>query len=72
MDFGIPMPVYAMLPAICCFYTNGIEVRNFINDTLATGLAPTNHLKIGLVPDMVLSKGALYLPESDFSLLHLS
>ncbi|MCB0557230.1 MAG: hypothetical protein KDD02_27040, partial [Phaeodactylibacter sp.] len=23
------------------FYTNGIEVRNFINDTLATGLAPT-------------------------------
>ncbi|MCO6493627.1 MAG: PKD domain-containing protein [Phaeodactylibacter sp.] len=50
------------------FYTNGIEVRNFNNDTLATGLAPTQMSEQWDNNGYINPQGALILPVpgSDF------
>ncbi|MCB0550405.1 MAG: PKD domain-containing protein, partial [Phaeodactylibacter sp.] len=57
------------------FYTNGIEVRNFINDTLATGLAPTPLSEDWVGTGYGIVQGALILPlpESDslFFIFHV-
>ncbi|MCB0555617.1 MAG: PKD domain-containing protein [Phaeodactylibacter sp.] len=45
------------------FYTNGIEIRNYNNDTLATNLAPTPLSQGWLHTGYPLSQGVLALPQ---------
>ncbi|MCB9048208.1 MAG: PKD domain-containing protein [Lewinellaceae bacterium] len=52
------------------FYTNGIEVRNFNNDTLATGLAPTQMSEGFQNSGYPNEQGALILPLPSFDSIY--
>ncbi len=51
------------------FYTNGIEARNFINNTIVTGLAPTPLSEDWVGTGYGIVQGALILPLPEFDSL---